>query len=148
MHEDLHDAAALGESVPLGTTILFMPQVAASVLPASFASESDKIPLTPEADQPPAPKRVAKPHAEKLTGKTLGVYRCDTLLGRGAMGAVYLAFHQQLERRCALKVLSPKYVETDADYVNRFRQEAIAAANLHHPNVVMAYAVGNHDGLH
>ena len=147
-HEDLHDAAALGESVPSGTTILYVPQTASSVLPPSVAAESDKHSQTPAADQSPAPKRTIKPHAEKLTGKTLGVYRCDTLLGRGAMGAVYLAFHQQLERRCALKVLSPKYVETDADYVNRFRQEAIAVANLHHPNVVMAYAVGKHDDLH
>ena len=64
------------------------------------------------------------------------------------MGAVYLAVHQQLERRCALKVLSPKFVETDADYVSRFRQEAIAAANLHHPNVVMAYSAGETDGMH
>lgn len=147
-HDELHDAAALGESVPSGTTILYMPQASSSVLPSSLAAESDKNSLIPAADQTPAPKRVTKPHAEKLSGKTLGIYRCDTLLGRGAMGAVYLAFHQQLERRCALKVLSPKYVETDADYVNRFRQEAIAVANLHHPNVVMAYAVGKHDDLH
>ncbi len=147
-NEELHDADALGESVPSGTTILYVPQASSSALPSSLAAESDMKFPTPTIEQPPAPKRVAKPHAEKLAGKTLGVYRCDTLLGRGAMGAVYLAFHQQLERRCALKVLSPKYVETDADYVNRFRQEAIAVANLHHPNVVMAYAVGKHDDLH
>ena len=146
--EELHDADALGESVPSGTTILYVPQVAQSVLPPSLAAESDSGVPTPIAEQPAALKRVTKPHAEKLAGKTIGVYRCDTLLGRGAMGAVYLAFHQQLERLCALKVLSPKYVETDADYVSRFRQEAIAVANLHHPNVVMAYAVGKHDELH
>ena len=146
--EELHDADALGESVPSGTTILYVPQAAQSVLPPSLAAESDSGVPTPIAEQPAALKRVTKPHAEKLAGKTIGVYRCDTLLGRGAMGAVYLAFHQQLERLCALKVLSPKYVETDADYVSRFRQEAIAVANLHHPNVVMAYAVGKHDELH
>ena len=147
--EELHDAESLGEAVPSGTTILYVPQATASVLPQSLASDVDDAPLSPElASTPASAKRATKSLAEKLTGKMLGVYRCDTLLGRGAMGAVYLAFHQQLERRCALKVLSPKYVETDADYVNRFRQEAIAVANLHHPNVVMAYAVGNHDGLH
>ena len=147
--EELHNAESLGEAVPSETTILFVPQATASVLPQSLAFDLNGAPLPPElANIPAAAKRATKPLAEKLTGKMLGVYRCDTLLGRGAMGAVYLAFHQQLERRCALKVLSPKYVETDADYVNRFRQEAIAVANLHHPNVVMAYAVGNHDGLH
>lgn len=93
-------------------------------------------------------KRRSRSRAESLAGHNLGVYRCDALLGRGAMGAVYLAVHQQLERRCALKVLSPKFVETDADYVNRFRQEAIAAANLNHPNVVMAYSAGEFDGMH
>lgn len=148
--EELHDAPSLGESVPAGTTtILYVPPSTSPVVSPNLASESDgSAPAATPADSAKAPKRTAKSHAEKLTGKTLGVYRCDTLLGRGAMGAVYLAFHQQLERRCALKVLSPKYVETDADYVNRFRQEAIAVANLHHPNVVMAYAVGDHDGLH
>lgn len=147
--EELHDADSLDESVPSGTTILYLPQATAPVLPPSLASDSANTPTPAElANAPAAPKRATKSPAEKLTGKMLGVYRCDTLLGRGAMGAVYLAFHQQLERRCALKVLSPKYVETDADYVNRFRQEAIAVANLHHPNVVMAYAVGDHEGLH
>lgn len=146
--EDLHDAVALGEAVPSGTTILYVPHATSAVLPSGLASESDSSRPAPPPANPVQPKRATKTNPEKLTGKTLGVYRCDTLLGRGAMGAVYLAFHQQLERRCALKVLSPKYVETDADYVNRFRQEAIAVANLHHPNVVMAYAVGKHDGLH
>ncbi|MFM9959651.1 MAG: serine/threonine-protein kinase [Planctomycetaceae bacterium] len=129
------------------TTILFVPQPGAHVLPETLAEYSDGSPPIVALEESPKAKR-AKNYADKLAGKTLGIYRCDTLLGRGAMGAVYLAFHQQLERRCALKVLSPKYAETDADYVNRFRQEGIAVANLHHPNVVMAHAVGNHDGLH
>lgn len=148
--EVLDDAPSLGESAPAGaTTILYVPPATPPVLPTNLASESDaSAPVASPADSAKTPKRAGKSLAEKLSGKTLGVYRCDTLLGRGAMGAVYLAFHQQLERRCALKVLSPKYVETDADYVNRFRQEAIAVANLHHPNVVMAYAVGKHEELH
>jgi serine/threonine-protein kinase len=147
--DELRDASAAAEQVPAGTTtILFVPQATAHVLPENITPKVEAPPSEPGPAESPKPKRTTKPNAEKLSGKTLGVYRCDTLLGRGAMGAVYLAFHQQLERRCALKVLSPKYIETDADYVNRFRQEAIAVANLHHPNVVMAYAVGKHDGLH
>ena len=131
------------------------PNVEPVVAPPSdaLASASGLYPVdgNPAATQPSreaARKRRAKLRAESLAGHTLGVYRCDALLGRGAMGCVYLALHQQLERRCALKVLSPKFIETDADYVNRFRQEAITAANLHHPHVVMAYAVGEVDGLH
>lgn len=149
MNEVLHDASAVADEEPSGTTtILFVPQATAHVLPENLADHSDGSPPATAPAESPATKRVTKNNADKLAGKTLGIYRCDTLLGRGAMGAVYLAFHHQLERRCALKVLSPKYVETDADYVSRFRQEAIAVANLHHPNVVMAYAVGKHDGLH
>lgn len=147
--DELHDATSVGDAVSTATTILYVPRPTTPVLPPEMASDADQAPVAtiPAETSKPA-KRAARTHAEKLAGKTLGVYRCETLLGRGAMGAVYLAFHQQLERRCALKVLSPKYVETDADYVNRFRQEAIAVANLHHPNVVMAYAVGKHDDLH
>ncbi|MBC7821054.1 MAG: serine/threonine protein kinase [Planctomycetaceae bacterium] len=147
--EELDDASAVADAISVGTaTILFDPQANAQVLPETLAEYSDGSPPLAAPGENPKAKRVVKNNADKLAGKTLGIYRCDTLLGRGAMGAVYLAFHQQLERRCALKVLSPKYVETDADYVSRFREEAIAVANLHHPNVVMAHAVGTHDGLH
>lgn len=141
----------VGESVPTGaTTILYMPGANYPPLPQSELSTKpdSAIPPNPLATvvTQKAPRR--RSIADSLSGKTLGVYRCEALLGRGAMGAVYLAVHGQLERRCALKVLSPKFIETDADYVSRFRQEAIAVANLHHPHVVMAYAVGEHDGLH
>ena len=149
MNDVLHDASAVADEVPSGTTtILFVPQATAHVLPDALAENSDGSPPAVAPAETLKAKRATKNNADRLAGKTLGVYRCDTLLGRGAMGAVYLAFHQQLERRCALKVLSPKYIETDADYVSRFREEAIAVANLHHPNVVMAYAVGKHDELH
>ncbi len=148
MNEELHDASAVADEVPTGATVLFVPQATSPGLSETLVENSECSPPIAVPDEPPKAKRSTKNYADKLAGKTLGIYRCDTLLGRGAMGAVYLAFHQQLERRCALKVLSPKYVETDADYVNRFREEAIAVANLHHPNVVMAHAVGNLDGLH
>ena len=141
----------IGDAVPTGsTTILY---VAGSDYPALPTSEPPPavnlvVPANPLATVTTQKTPRRRSIADSLTGKSLGVYRCDALLGRGAMGAVYLAVHQQLERRCALKVLSPKFIETDADYVARFRQEAIAVANLHHPHVVMAYAVGEHDGLH
>ncbi len=143
-------------SVPSGSTAILgkiatasatMPVSQDSAVAAEASADITDAAVTTAVKETP-PKRRPKLRAESLAGHTLGVYRCDALLGRGAMGAVYLAIHQQLERRCALKVLSPKHVETDADYVSRFRQEAIAVANLHHPHVVMAYAVGEQDGLH
>ncbi|HLQ43405.1 MAG TPA: serine/threonine-protein kinase, partial [Planctomycetaceae bacterium] len=136
----------MADAVPTGTTtILYLPEVNT---PSLSAGDAPAVVSVPPAAPPKAQRRRAKLNADLLSGKTLGVYRCDAKLGRGAMGVVYLAMHQQLERRCALKVLSPKHVEADADYVSRFRQEAVAVANLHHPHVVMAYAVGEHEGLH
>ena len=83
-----------------------------------------------------------------LAGKELGVYECQTLLGAGGMGLVYLARHKRLERECALKVLSPQSVSRDINYVQRFMQEGQSAAAMIHPNIVTIHAIGEEDGLH
>ena len=54
------------------------------------------------------------------------------------MSKVFLAEHEMMHRRCAIKVLPSKY-EEDADLLNRFRLEARAVATLDHPNIVRAY---------
>lgn len=86
--------------------------------------------------------------AEALIGATLGVYRCESLLGVGGMGRVYLASHTDLGRRCALKILSPKHAAADTDYVARFSEEGRAAAALVHPNIVTTHAIGRTDDYH
>jgi serine/threonine protein kinase len=69
-------------------------------------------------------------------GETLdGKYRLERLLGRGGMGAVYLATHLGTERFVALKLISPQFMAKD-EFVERFRREARAAGRLRHPNVV------------
>lgn len=83
-----------------------------------------------------------------LSGRELGVYQCQTLLGAGGMGLVYLALHNRLERECALKVLSPQSVKRDVDYVQRFMHEGRSAASLIHPNIVTIHAIGEEEGLH
>ncbi|MFG0332587.1 MAG: serine/threonine-protein kinase, partial [Maioricimonas sp. JB049] len=83
-----------------------------------------------------------------LVGQTLGVYRCEGLLGRGGMGWVFEAFHADLHRRCALKLMSPRLFVKDRESLARFMNEARAAAALVHPNVVTTHALGKHDGLH
>ncbi|MCM3902503.1 MAG: serine/threonine protein kinase [Pyrinomonadaceae bacterium] len=62
-------------------------------------------------------------------------YRLERLLGRGGMGAVYLATHLGTERYVALKLISPQFMRNE-EFVARFKREARAAGRLRHPNVV------------
>lgn len=62
-------------------------------------------------------------------------YRLERLLGRGGMGAVYLATHVGTERYVALKLISPQFMR-NREFVERFKREARAAGRLRHPNVV------------
>ncbi len=82
------------------------------------------------------------------SGQTLNIYQCQRLLGRGGMGMVYLARNTSLHRLCALKILSPRHTAADEEYVERFENEARAAAALVHPNVVTTHAIGIAEGLH
>jgi class 3 adenylate cyclase/Tol biopolymer transport system component/tRNA A-37 threonylcarbamoyl transferase component Bud32 len=78
-------------------------------------------------------------------GTRLGRYRIESPVGRGGMGAVYLATDTQLERRVALKVLSPELAD-DARFRDRFITESRIAASLDHPNIVPLYEAGDIDG--
>jgi serine/threonine protein kinase len=62
-------------------------------------------------------------------------YRLERLLGRGGMGAVYLATHLGTERYVALKLITPQLMRNQ-EFVARFKREARAAGRLRHPNVV------------
>src|SRR5437667_8444755 len=71
-----------------------------------------------------------------LIGQVLdSKYQMTRELGRGGMGAVYLATHLGTERPVAVKVITPQFMMND-EFVERFRREAKAAGRLHHPNVV------------
>ena len=62
-------------------------------------------------------------------------YQLERLLGRGGMGAVYLATHLGTERYVALKLITPQFMRNE-EFVARFKREARAAGRLRHPNVV------------
>jgi serine/threonine protein kinase/WD40 repeat protein len=78
---------------------------------------------------------------------TLGDYRVLREVGRGGMGVVYEAEQISLGRRVALKVLAFAAV-LDPRHLQRFQNEARAAACLHHPNIVPVYGVGTDRGTH
>ncbi len=73
-----------------------------------------------------------------LEGQTLGKYRVLDQLGRGGMAQVYRAYHPQLDRYVAIKVLRSDLVEEE-EFLARFRREARAVAGLRHPNIVNVF---------
>ena len=84
---------------------------------------------------------------DSLIGKTLGKYQIVELLGRGSMAEVYKAYHPALDRHVAIKILHSFLVE-DKNFLDRFRHEAMAAAQLRHPNIVIwsARCSSRHNG--
>src|SRR5438034_6706289 len=67
-----------------------------------------------------------------------GQYQVESLLGKGGMGAVFLARHILLGDRVAIKVLPPE-MRNNAEWLRRFRREGQAARRFRHPNAVTVY---------
>lgn len=78
-------------------------------------------------------------------GKKIGRYEIRAKIGEGGMGEVYTARDEQINRDVAIKVLPPA-LSADADRLRRFEQEAQAAGSLNHPNILVVYDVGTHNG--
>ena len=77
---------------------------------------------------------------------TLGSYRVLRELGRGGMGAVFLALDTRLDRKLALKVMLPEFA-ANAEAKERFLREAKAAAKIGHDNVVTVFEADERDGV-
>jgi serine/threonine protein kinase len=78
--------------------------------------------------------------------RQIGEYRIVREIGRGGMGIVYEAHQKSLNRKVALKIL-PFAAVLDQRQIARFRNEAQAAAQLHHPHIVPVFAVGQEQGV-
>jgi len=78
-------------------------------------------------------------------GSRLGEYTILAAIGAGGMGEVYRARDARLNRDVAIKVL-PSVFSSDAGRLQRFEQEARAAAALNHPNILAVFQMGTHDG--
>jgi len=86
----------------------------------------------------------------QLSGKTLGTFTLQRLLGRGGMGAVYLAQQSRPRRTVAVKVLLPELFQNSTgfnEFLVRFRREADAIAALDHINIMPIYEYGEQDRL-
>jgi len=84
--------------------------------------------------------------AGSLTGKQLGDFQLQGLLGAGGMAEVYRGFDVKLKRTVAVKVL-PATLASDPNYVQRFRTEAQRVAALNHPHIVPVYHFGEEGPL-
>lgn len=80
-----------------------------------------------------------------MEGTPFGRYRLIEMLGRGGMGEVWRAWDVETKRTVAIKVLAP-YLADDNEFVQRFRREAEAAAQLNSPHVIPIHHYGEIDG--
>jgi Tol biopolymer transport system component len=79
------------------------------------------------------------------SGTKLGPYEIQSLIGAGGMGEVYRARDARLDRTVAIKIL-PASFSADQDRMQRFSQEARAAAALNHPNILSIFDIGDEQG--
>jgi serine/threonine protein kinase len=77
-------------------------------------------------------------------GTKLGQYEVQEFIGQGAMGTVYRAYHAQLARTGAVKVMAA--ISPDKDSIARFRHEAQAIARMRHPNILNVFDFGEYEG--
>ncbi len=111
------------------------PAAAASPPPKAAASSSPPAKSSGEGDGK---------KTKKIT--ELGDFKLEKKLGQGGMGTVFLATQKSLDRKVALKTLSPEFAKKP-DFVQRFLREARSMARLQHPNVVQVYAADSVSGV-
>jgi serine/threonine-protein kinase len=117
--------AEAGDAAPVDGTDSLTFQVAPR-------ADSDSFPDDTESEPPPRLAHVAG-------------YKILSVLGQGGMGVVYKARQRGLKRIVALKMISPVGHHGPTDLA-RFRSEAVAVADLQHPNIVQLYEVGEDNG--
>ena len=83
---------------------------------------------------------------QPMTGRSIGGYHLQTLLGAGGMGEVYRSHDTKLGRDVAIKILSPAFAN-DPDRLARFSREARVLAALNHPNIDAIYGLEEAEGI-
>ncbi len=129
----------LRPTVPLS---LEPTEVKVGAVPASAAEHAAGVP----ADVEDLVLRLLQPSRASGELGRLGNYRILNLLGRGGMGAVFLAEDVRLQRTVALKVMLPEFACRD-DARQRFLREARSAAAIEHDNIVTIFQVDEDQGV-
>jgi len=103
--------------------------------------------LTRDGQLPDSLTKTLETPVHVLTKGSLvaGKYRVVDEIGRGGMGVVYCAHDDSLARDVAIKVLPPEFA-SEPERLRRFEQEAKAAGQLSHPNILTVHEVGSQDG--
>ena len=84
---------------------------------------------------------------DAMIGQTFGPYKITEKIGEGGMAVVYKGYQQSLNRHVAVKVLRAELAQ-DEEFVIRFRREALAVAELSHPNILHVYDAGFAHGVY
>jgi clan AA aspartic protease (TIGR02281 family) len=130
-----------GEEQLREITVTKLSEESASISTRSFAAQGQEtVPPRLQSDRSPATS------GNDLQGR-FGRYQIIQALGKGAMGAVYLAHDTQLKRHVAIK--TPRFDDDPTgELLKRFYREAEAAATLRHANICPIYDVGQIEGRH
>ena len=87
-----------------------------------------------------------------LSGATRGLrlahYLLQTPIGKGGMGAVYLALDERTGQHVAIKVLPPKRAQAEERYLTRFQREMALSQKLSHPHIAQTHEAGVSDGVY
>ncbi|MFL5494723.1 MAG: protein kinase domain-containing protein [Gemmatimonadales bacterium] len=126
-------------SEPLLEGALSCPKCATPIYPTAIHDPD----ASSEGEQPSPWAEVV----ERLRRATLGEFEIGRELGRGGMAAVFLAHEISLNRKVAIKVMSPGLLMGEG-MIDRFKREAITIAHLNHPNIVSVHSVRQAEGLH
>ncbi len=86
------------------------------------------------------------PQSRTAAGAIIDDFVIEKEIGQGGLATVYLAHQMSLDRPAAVKILRPQYA-ANKTFLADFLKEARAAAQLNHPNIVQAFAVGEDDGI-
>lgn len=85
---------------------------------------------------------------QQVIDRPFAGYDIESFLGKGGMAWVFLARHQALHRRCAIKILSPDLHDKDEQFLDLFVSEARTAASVVHPHIVTVHNIGEFNGNH